>query len=126
MTDAQRRKIADGRLKGKTSRQVAAETGLSPKTVRTQGVDIRTQTLIQELKKQHAPQLRRAFGKALEKTESLIGNEDPIVALRASRTVVQMVEAGDPPLARLGLDRDSGERECTLEELLVIYRRVTG
>lgn len=72
------------------------------------------------------PQLERAFKKALDKTEALIGDHDPIVALRASKLTKDIVSAGNPPLSRLELNTGDGEWECTLEELLVIYRRVTG
>ena len=96
--------IAAGRVSGKTSAVIASESGLSESTVRKQAVHPRTQTLIQELKLLHRPQLERTFQKALDKTEELIGNEDPIVALRASKLAVDMVTASDPPLAQAGIE----------------------
>jgi hypothetical protein len=51
VSDKQRAVIAAGRVQGKTAAVVASETGLSESTVRKQSIDVRTQTLIQELKR---------------------------------------------------------------------------
>lgn len=126
VTSAQRKTIALGRLKGKTAKVIAAETGLSASAVHKQGIDKRTQTLVQRLKAEHTPQLERTYAKSLNAIEADVLSIDPAVSRDARRDLLKFVEAGDPPLARLELNAGDGERECTLEELLVIYRRVTG
>ena len=50
MTDTERIKIAQGKLAGKTARQIAADTGLSESSVERASKDPRTSLLIQRLK----------------------------------------------------------------------------
>jgi hypothetical protein len=123
VSDGQRAVIAAGRISGKTSAQIAAKAGLSESTVKKQATDKRTKVLIARLKDRDEAQLDRIWRKALNRCEGLIDDKDSIVALRASKLAVDMVTAGDPPLARLELNVADGERECTLEELLKIYGR---
>jgi hypothetical protein len=126
VSSAQRAVIAAGRIQGKTSAAIASEAGLSRSTVKKQANDRRTKVLIQRLKERDEVALSRIWTKALNRTEKLIAHADPIMALRASKIALDMVTAGDPPLARLELNVADGERECTLEELLKIYGRAIG
>jgi hypothetical protein len=126
VTNRQRATIAAGRLEGKTSAEIASDAGLAESTVRRQATDQRTRVLIQRLKERDEEQLDRIWRKALNRCEKLIAHPNAIVALRASKLAVDMVSAGDPPLARLELNTSDGERECTLEELLNIYRVAIG
>jgi hypothetical protein len=125
VSDKQRAVIAAGRVEGKTSAVIASESGLSESTVKKQATDQRTKVLIQRLKARDEEQLDRIWKKVLDKTEKMIDDADPVVALRASKLGLDLVTASDPPLARLELNAGDGERECTLEELLKIYGKAT-
>lgn len=122
VTDAQRQTIAKGRVVGKTHKQIAAETGLARATVEHQAVDPRTVTLIQRLKIRDEVTLNRLWGKTLKNIEKHIDNKDPDVSRRAYTVLLRLLKSGDPPLARLD-PGEGGGGECTLEELLVVYRR---
>jgi hypothetical protein len=125
VSDRQRAKIAAGKLEGKTAVAIASETGLSTSTVHKQANDRRTKVLIQRLKDRDEAQLDRIWKKALDRTEKMIDDNDPVVALRASKLGLDLVTASDPPLARLELNQGDGECEITLEELLKIYGKAT-
>lgn len=125
VTNEQRAAIARGRVEGKPSPQIAKETGLARITVDKQAIDPRTVTLIQQLKAQAAPQLRRMFQSSLNRTEKLIKHPDPVVGLRACRQVTNVLVAGDPPLARIEPQAGGGSGDFTLEELLIVYRRAS-
>jgi hypothetical protein len=125
ITPEQRGKIARGKLSGKTSSQIAAETGLADRTVRRQATDPRTLTLIQELKQEQDKPLRRAFARSVETIEEHLEHEDPAVVRDARRDLVRIVEAGDPPLARLELPRDNSRGDFTLVELLAVYKQLS-
>jgi len=123
VTTQQRGRIAAGRVSGKTSATIAAETGLSESTVRKQAVDPRTVTLIQKLKSRDEAQLDRIWKKTIRVIEEDLDNGDPGVRGRAARTAVNVIAAGDPPLARLEVSQN-GAGDFTLEELLATQTRI--
>ena len=59
MTDTERIKIAQGKLAGKTARQIAEDTGLSESSVEKESKDPRTSLLIQRLKERDEEVLAR-------------------------------------------------------------------
>ena len=65
MTDTERIKIAQGKLAGKTARQIAADTGLSESSVEKASKDPRTSLLIQRLKERDEEVLGRCWKKAV-------------------------------------------------------------
>ncbi|MGH9558688.1 MAG: hypothetical protein ACRD30_05560 [Bryobacteraceae bacterium] len=122
MTDRQRTKIAAGRVSGKTSREIAAETNLSESAVRKQAADPRTKTLIQRLKERDETRLSTMWTLALNSIQERLLHQNPSIQCDATRDLYRFLNAGDPPLARLDPVDDKGG-DFTLEELLTVYRR---
>jgi hypothetical protein len=125
ITDAQRRKIAAGKLAGKTHPVIAAETGLAMKTVERQSTDPRTIALALELKREYAPQLKRTYGKVIKRVERDVDHKDHAISATARTQFLRMLTLGDPPLMRLAAPGDR-EGDFTLEELLIEARRDRG
>ena len=124
VTDAQRRKIAEGKLAGKRHADIAAETGLALQTIHNQSNDPRTATLAMELKQEHAPALRRTYGKVVERIERDVEAKDHVVSATARNQFTRLLVLGDPPLLRIA-PTDDNKGDCTLEELLISYRKVS-
>jgi hypothetical protein len=112
-------------MAGRTAADIAAVTGLAPETVDKQSRDPRTQTLMQYLKEQHEKPRRKAFVKALGTIETHLEHEDPAVVRDARRDLLRIVEAGDPPLARLEVKNSRADGDFTVAELLSTMREVT-
>jgi hypothetical protein len=123
LTDSQRRKIATGKVAGKTSREIAADAGLSESTVKKQASDPRTITLIQKLIARDAEQLDRMWQKSLKSIEKDLDSKDSSLAISARRDFLKFAVAGDPPLARVDPASISGDGLYSLEELLTSWRR---
>jgi hypothetical protein len=118
----QRARIAAGRVGGQTSREIAAETGLSESTVRKQATHPRTVTLVQRLIQRDEKELDAAWAKALQTVKKDLNSKDPAVVRDARRDLLRFITAGDPPLARLELAPAPEGSIYTLEELLSTMR----
>ena len=124
VSEAQRRKIAAGKVAGKTHRSIASETGLAVTTVDHEVADPRTVTLIQRLKARDQAQLERMWKKGLDGLEKDLTAKDRAVAATARGQLFRLLPLGDPPLLRMApVDSTDG---FTLEELLTSYRKASG
>jgi hypothetical protein len=128
--------MAVGKLKGKTSRQVAAEVGLHPVVVRRYWGGAESLNL--QLKRKHAEQLGEAYGDTVSLAHKVVRRrlhtrkpdiQEDRLALSAGKLVLDFVTAGDPPLERVvpppPPQPDGEVIRTTLEELLISYRRAT-
>jgi hypothetical protein len=124
VTDEQRKRIAAGRTLGKTRKAIAEETGLAPQTVANQLADPRTATLILEFKHKSRAQLDRIWLKTLNRIEADIHHKELARSAAARGQFIRILTAGDPPLLRIAPADNSGG-DCTLEELIITYRRAS-
>ena len=123
VTDAQRRKIAAGKVAGKTNRAIAAETKLGVRTVDRQATDPRTVTLALKLKEGCEDDFKKLYGETLRTLKRDIQAKDRNVCAMARGQFLRLLVLGDPPLLRVApVDTSGGD--YTLEELLISYRRV--
>ena len=127
-SDTKRAAIAMGKTAGKTNKQIAAAVGLHEKTVATISRDARTTTLMLRLKEKHEQPLHKAFadmilglGKNIKKHTK---KDDPREFNQTAAILLRVINAGDPPLHRVG-DVGSTEGDFTLQELLITMRQVT-
>ncbi len=118
VTDAQRRKIAQGKLAGKRRSVIAAEVGLAESTVSNQLADPRTVTLILRFKDQHAPELESMFAHSLKTLNSDLHSRNKAVVATARGQLYRLIPLGDPPLLRIA-PNDNSEGDFTLEDLLI-------
>lgn len=124
VTDAQREKIAAGRVLGKRRADIAKETGLATMTVAHQLADPRTATLVLKFKHRSERQMERIWAKTLNRIETDIHHKELARSATARGQFIRILTAGDPPLLRQASSDNSGG-DCTLEELLISYRRVS-
>lgn len=124
VTDVQRRKMAAGRLAGKTAKQVARETGLAVQTIYNHAHDPRTTTFVLRARAKSERQLERGWKLALASILRHLRSHEPELEIQARRDLLRYATAGDPPLLRMApMDADRGN--FTLEQLLMTYRKVT-
>jgi hypothetical protein len=124
LTDAQRYKIAQGKVIGKRRAEIAAEAGVAESTVSNQLADPRTATLILRLKHRDSEQIERCWKKGLDGLEEDLTARDRSVAAVARGQLFRLLPLGDPPLLRVS-PADTSEG-FTLEELLASYRKASG
>jgi hypothetical protein len=124
VTDAQRRKIAAGRVAGRSHRAIAADTGLALKTVDHHATDPRVNTLILRLKHKYERELGRGWRLALLSLLRDLRSKDHVLQIAARRDLLRFLTVGDPPLLRMA-PADTSGGDFTLEELLISYRKVT-
>ena len=118
MTDTERRQIAQGKLAGKTARQIAADTGLSESSVEKAGRDPRTSLLIQRLKERDEEVLGRCWKKAVASIESHLDDDDQDLVRDARKDLLRYVTAGDPPQIKMAAPTDAANGDFTLAEML--------
>ena len=124
VTSRQRKKIAAGRLVGKTDKAIAAEVGLHPVTVNRVAHDARTTTLILRLKEKDDQDFATLWASMITGLKDDIASKDFSERHASRNFLLKAITAGDPPLHRVG-DVGSSEGDFTLEELLLTMRRVT-
>lgn len=125
ITPAQRAKIAAGKLAKKTDKQIGAELDLHPVTVNRAAHDIRTTTMILQLKEKHDQEFAAIFVDMMKGlAKNMKKHEDPREFNATASVFLRAVTAGDPPLHRVG-DVGSADGDFTLQELLVTMRTVT-
>jgi len=120
VTDAQRRKIAAGKVSGKPHGRIAAETGLAVTTIDHQVSEPRTVTLILRLKDRDARLLERMWKKMLDTLERDLKSKDNSVCAIARGQFLRLLPLGDPPLLRVA-PADASGGDFTLEQLLQAY-----
>ena len=118
MTDTERRKIAQGKLAGKTARQIAEEVGLSESSVEKASKDPRTSLLIQRLKERDEAVLARCWKKAVASIESHLDSDDQDLVKDARKDLLRYVTAGDPPQIKLAAPNAAANGDFTLAEML--------
>jgi hypothetical protein len=118
MTNTERIKIAQGKLAGKTARQIAAEVGLSESSVEKASKDPRTSLLIQRLKEHDEEVLARCWKKAVASIESHLDDDDQDLVRDARKDLLRYVTAGDPPQIKLAPSTDAASGDFTLAEML--------
>jgi hypothetical protein len=124
MTDTERRKIAQGKLAGKTARQIAAEVGLSESSVEKASKDPRTSLLIQRLKDRDERVLGRCWKKAVASIESHLDSDDHDLVRDARKDLLRYVTAGDPPQIKMEAPTKAASGDFTLAELLGTLRSI--
>lgn len=125
VTDAQRKKIAAGKLARKTDKQIAADVDLHPVTVNRIAHDARTTTLILRLKESSDKEIAGIWqDMILGLGLNMKKHTDPREFNATASVFLRAVTAGDPPLHRVG-DVGSSDGDYTLQELLVTMRQVT-
>src|ERR1700679_1274790 len=122
VSDAQRAKIAAGRVAGKPARQIAEEVGLGKSTVDHAVSDPRTSTLTLRLKHKDEPRLEQAWDLTVASILRDLKSKSPARVLNARRDLMRLLTLGDPPLLRV-TPNDSSGGDFTLEELLVTLRK---
>ena len=125
VTDSQRTKIAAGRVGGKTSRQIAKETGLAMTTVDHQASDPRVSTLALRFKRKDEDKLEQAWNLAVGSILKHLKSQSADLVIDARRDLMRLLVLGDPPMLRVA-PVDNSEGDFTLEELLATYRKVGG
>ena len=125
MTDTERRKIAQGKLAGKTARQIAADTGLSESSVEKASKDPRTSLLIQRLKERDEEVLARCWKKAVASIESHLDSDDQDLVKDARKDLLRYVTAGDPPQIKMEAPTKAASGDFTLAELLGTLKMIT-
>src|SRR6516225_4959282 len=118
MTDTERRKIAEGKLAGKTARQIAAEVGLSESSVEKASKDPRTSLLIQIPNERDTTVLARCWKKAVASIESHLDSDDQDLVKDARKDLLRYVTAGDPPQIKLAAPNAAANGDFTLAEML--------
>lgn len=124
ISDRQRKVIAAGKILGKKSPQIAKEAGIASQTVRNHAHDPRTVTQILTLKQEHEAEFARMFSDLVKGLGRDIKDKDFPTRHAARGQFLRALTAGDPPLHRVG-DMGSVAGDFTLEEMLVVMRRVT-
>ena len=125
MTDTERRKIAQGKLAGKTARQIAEEVGLSESSVEKASKDPRTSLLIQRLKERDEEVLARCWKKAVASIESHLDSDDQDLVKDARKDLLRYVTAGDPPQIKMEAPTKAASGDFTLAELLGTWKTIT-
>jgi hypothetical protein len=119
VSDAQRRKIAAGKVLGRTAKSVAAETGLSQRTVERQLKDPRTVAYIQEFKERDYKDLSESWRDMIRGLRQDVKSKDFVIRRAARVDLIRVLEAGEPPLDKAQAPgTDSTKGDFTLEELL--------
>lgn len=124
LTPRQRNAIAQGKLTGKKSKDIAKDAGIAVSTVRNQAHDPRTVTQILTLKQQSEVEFAKMWRDMVTGVAKDIIDTDFSTRQSARVLFLRMLTAGDPPLHRVG-DMGSTAGDFTLEEMLVTLRRVT-
>ncbi len=124
ISDAQRAKIAAGRVAGKPAKQIARETGLAKTTVDHQAGDPRTGTLTLRLKHKDEARLEQAWDLAVGSILKHLKSKSADMVINARRDLMRLLTLGDPPLLRVA-PTDNSAGDFTLEELLATYRSVS-
>jgi len=125
MTDTERIKIAQGKLAGKTARQIAADTGLSESSVERASKDPRTSLLIQRLKERDEAVVARCWNKAVASIESHLDSDDQDLVKDARKDLLRYVTAGDPPQIKMEAPTKAASGDFTLAELLSTWKQIT-
>ena len=125
MTDTERIKIAQGKLAGKTARQIAADTGLSESSVERASKDPRTSLLIQRLKERDEHVLARCWKKAVASIDSHLDSDDQDLVKDARKDLLRYVCAGDPPQIKMEAPTKAASGDFTLAELLGTLKMIT-
>lgn len=125
-SEAQKQAIALGKITGKTSQQVARETGLAANTVRIlQTRDPRTLTLIQTLRNSSHEQFASMWLKAITTLDEDLASKD-FGERHASRgQLLRFATVGEPAKLQVEADNTNADGDITLEELVIMMRRTT-
>ena len=119
VSDPQRRKIAAGKALSQTTKRIAAETGLSTRSVERALKDPRTVAYIQDFKARSYKKLSKAWDVMIDRLCEDVGSKDPYIRSRARVDLIRVLEAGEPPLDKAQAPgTDSTKGDFTLEELL--------
>ncbi len=116
VTDTQRARIAAGKISGRTSKQIAHETGLAPVTVRKQLVRPDTKASIQALKNESAGLISSNFARAQVKIGKMLDSKDPDQMYRGVQMACKVPVLGEA-VQRIDPPRQ-GQGEFTLQDLL--------
>ena len=121
VTDAQRRKIAAGKVTGKTAKTIAAEAGLAQRTVEKHAADARTMALIIGYKTRDEAELAAIWKLMIKRLKKDIDSTDADVRHRARMAFMKLLVLGEVPLGREDAP-GAQDGDFTLEELLRVHR----
>lgn len=124
VTDAQRRKLAAGRIRGKTSKQLAADTGLAVSTVKHQVVDPRTRAHAFEIKTENLDAIGRLVKKRIQQLSKELDSRNADVRHNAGNQIIKFACMGDPPLAAAPAPGMSEPGGITIVAALALYAEI--
>jgi hypothetical protein len=125
ISDAQRAKIAAGKVAGKPARQIAEEVGLGKSTVDHAVSDPRVSNLTLRLKHKDEVKLEQAWDLALGSILGHLKSKSSDLVISARRDLMRLLTLGDPPMLKIAPTHSSAG-DCSLEELLQTYRAATS
>jgi hypothetical protein len=119
VTDAQRRRIAAGKVVGKTAKTIAAETGLSSRTVEREATRSRLLALVAEYKARDEKTLSQIWDLMIKRLKGDIDSNDPDIRRHARGQFMKLLVLGE---SATDGDKRPQPGDMTLEELLTVYR----
>lgn len=122
---AQKRAIALGKVTGKTSKQVAQETGLADRTVRDlQTKDPRTLSMIEEFQDGSHRDFARMWLKAVKHVDNGLSSRAFDTRQQSAHMLLKLIR---DPIGRkqAQVEASNADGDITLEELTIILRRAT-
>lgn len=130
LSAAQKATIADGKVRGKPGKQIAAEAGCSQSTVDHARQDPEIRSLIERFTDKYASRVERLYEKSLDSLEADIGDKKatPGERQKAREQVLEYITLADRAAGRIGgaAQQSSSDGEYTLTELYATLRQVTS
>lgn len=122
-TEKQKQTIALGRVNGKSHREIAAEVGLRPQTIRVLTTrDPRTMTLIQQLREGSTRYFAKMWLKAIKSLDKDLGAKDFRERHSSRGQLLHFLTVGDPNKLQIQAPNANDDGDITLEELAILMR----
>lgn len=122
--------IADGKVRGKPGKQIAAEAQCSQSTVDHARQDPEIRSLIERFTDKYATKVERIFARSLDSLEADIGDKKATPGERraAREQALEYITIADRAAGRIGgaAQQSSSDGEYTLTELYATVRQVTA
>lgn len=98
-TSAKKKRIAVERAKGATLKDIAAATGLSPKTIEKHVASREVKALMREFADRHDAELDESYRVAIETLTRLMQQDNAVVALEAVDRLIHLLGTTDKAMA---------------------------
>lgn len=123
-TKAVKRTIAVERVKGSTLKEIAAKTGLAPKTVEKHVASPEVKALMREYADRHSADLDESYQTMVETLTKLMQGDNPVMALEAVDRLIHLLGTTDKAMAPgKGQEHQQAQGTYTLAELTVSLER---